>query len=63
MALQRVLRTAQYITGAEHPAIQGLYIRWCEKKAQKIVRPQPPKPKTIFSAAGTGESSPTPTGS
>ena len=35
MALQRVVRTAQYITGTEPPAIQDLYIRRCEKKAQK----------------------------
>jgi hypothetical protein len=35
-ALQRVVRTAQYITGAKLPAIQDLYIRWCQRKAQKL---------------------------
>ena len=28
-ALQRVVRMAQYITGAKLPAIQGLYTRQC----------------------------------
>ena len=37
MALQRVVRTAQYINGAELPAIQDLYTRWCQRKAWKIV--------------------------
>jgi hypothetical protein len=35
IALQRVVRTAQHITGAEVPAIQDLYIRQCERKARK----------------------------
>ena len=35
-ALQRVVCTAQYITGAKHPAIQDLYTRRCQK-ALKIV--------------------------
>ena len=34
-ALQRVVRTAQYITGAKLPAIQDLYTRRCHRKAQK----------------------------
>jgi hypothetical protein len=38
MAIRRVVRTAQYITGAELHAIQDLYIRRCEKKAQKILK-------------------------
>ena len=38
MALQRVVRTAQYITGTELPAIQDLYIRQCEKKVRKMVK-------------------------
>jgi gmma-aminobutyric acid receptor subunit gamma len=46
MALQRVVRTAQTLPGAELPAIQDLYIRKCEKKARKIVKDQ-----TIFSLA------------
>jgi gmma-aminobutyric acid receptor subunit gamma len=37
-ALQRVVRTAQYITGTKLPAIQDLYTRRCQRKAQKIVR-------------------------
>ncbi|KAK6306453.1 hypothetical protein J4Q44_G00233780 [Coregonus suidteri] len=37
-ALQRVVHTAQYITGAKLPAIQDLYTRWCQRKAQKIVK-------------------------
>ena len=37
-ALQRVVGMAQYITGAKLPAIQGLYIRRCQRKAHKIVR-------------------------
>ena len=31
-ALQRVVRTAQYITGAKFPAIQDLYTRRCQWK-------------------------------
>jgi gmma-aminobutyric acid receptor subunit gamma len=37
-ALQRVVRTAQYITGTELPAIQDLYTRWSQRKAIKIVK-------------------------
>jgi hypothetical protein len=32
-ALQRVVQTAQHITGAEFPAIQYLYIMRCQRKA------------------------------
>ena len=32
-ALQRVVRTAQYITGAKLPAGQDLHTRWCPRKA------------------------------
>ena len=35
-ALQRVVRTAQYIE-ANIPAIQDLYTRWCQRKAHEIV--------------------------
>ena len=35
-ALQRVVRTAQYITGAKLPAIQDLYTRHCQRKALKL---------------------------
>ncbi|CDQ84257.1 unnamed protein product [Oncorhynchus mykiss] len=37
-ALQRVVRTAQHITGAKLPAIQDLYTRRCQRKALKIVK-------------------------
>ena len=37
-ALQRVVRTAQYITGAKFPAIQDLYTRQCQRKTLKIVK-------------------------
>ena len=38
MALQRVGRTAQYITGAELTAIQDLYTRRCQRKALKNLK-------------------------
>ena len=37
-ALQRVVRTVQYITGSTLSAIQDLYTRRCQRKAQKIVK-------------------------
>ncbi|KAM9420539.1 meiosis-specific protein MEI4-like isoform 2-T2 [Salvelinus alpinus] len=40
-ALQRVVRTAQYITGAKLPAIQDLYTRRYQRKAIKIQGLQP----------------------
>ena len=42
-AQQREVCTSQYITGAKLPAIQDLYTRWCQRKALKMVRLQPPK--------------------
>jgi hypothetical protein len=36
-ALQRAVRTAQYITGTKLPAIQDLYTRRCQRNALKIV--------------------------
>ena len=36
-ALQSVVRTAQFITGAKLPAIQELYNRRCQRNAHKIV--------------------------
>ena len=36
--LQRVVRKAQYITGAKLPAIHNLYTRRCQRKALKIVK-------------------------
>ena len=46
-ALQRVVRTAQYITETKLPAIQDLCTRPCQRKAQKIVRLQSPKSQTV----------------
>jgi hypothetical protein len=43
-ALQRVVSTAQYITGARSAAIQDLYTRRCRRKDQNMVRLYPPKP-------------------
>ncbi|CDQ88906.1 unnamed protein product [Oncorhynchus mykiss] len=37
-ALQRIVCTAQYTTGAKHPAIQDLYNRRCQREAHKIER-------------------------
>uniref|UniRef100_A0AAZ3S588 Alkylated DNA repair protein AlkB homologue 8 N-terminal domain-containing protein n=1 Tax=Oncorhynchus tshawytscha TaxID=74940 RepID=A0AAZ3S588_ONCTS len=37
-ALQRVVRMAQYITGAKLPAFQDLYTRRCQRKALKMVK-------------------------
>ena len=37
-ALQRVVRTARYITGAELPDIKDLYTRWCQRKAPKRLK-------------------------
>ena len=36
-ALQRVVCTAQYITGAKLPAIHDLYNRQCQRKALKMI--------------------------
>jgi hypothetical protein len=41
-ALERVLHTAQYITGAKLPAIQDIYTRRCQRKALKIVKDHTP---------------------
>jgi hypothetical protein len=37
-ALQRVVRTVQYIAGAKLPDIQDLYTRRCQRKALKTVK-------------------------
>ena len=50
-ALQRVVHTAQYITGAKLPAIQVLYTRRCQRKALKIVN-NSSRPR--HNASGTG---------
>ena len=48
-ALQRVVRTAQYITGAKLPAIQDLYTRRCQRKVQKIVKDSSHQSHRLFS--------------
>jgi hypothetical protein len=35
--LQREVLATQYITGAELPVIQDLYIMWCQREARKTV--------------------------
>ncbi|KAM9399677.1 uncharacterized protein ACWYII_031741 [Salvelinus alpinus] len=60
-ALQRVVRTAQYITGAKLPAIQDRYTRRCQKKALKIVKNPSHPSHRLFSlllpASNTGMTS------
>jgi hypothetical protein len=48
-ALQRVVRTAQYITGAKLSAIQDLYIRRCQSKALNIVKDSSHPSHRLFS--------------
>ena len=54
-ALQRVVRTAQYITGAKLPAIQDIYTRRHQRKNLKIVKDSshpshrcPPRTLTLY---------------
>uniref|UniRef100_A0A4W5NY43 Reverse transcriptase domain-containing protein n=1 Tax=Hucho hucho TaxID=62062 RepID=A0A4W5NY43_9TELE len=47
--LQRVVHTAQYITGAKLPALQNLYTRRCQMKAQKIVKDSSHPSNRLFS--------------
>ena len=53
-ALQRVVRTAQYITGA-NPAIQDLYTRRCQRKALKIVKDSSHPSHRLFSLLPHGK--------
>ena len=48
-ALQRVMRTSQYITGAKRPDIQDLYTRLCQRKAQKLVKDSSHQSHRLFS--------------
>ena len=48
--LQRVVLTAQYITGAKLPAFQILYTRRCQRKALKIVKDSSHPSQSVFSA-------------
>ena len=46
----RLVRMTQYITGAELPAIQDLYTRWCQRKAWNIVKDTHHLSHRMFSA-------------
>ena len=54
-ALHRVVRTAQYITGAKLPAIQDLYTRQCQRKALKIVKDSSHPSHILFSLLPHGK--------
>jgi hypothetical protein len=54
-ALQRVVRMAQYITGAKVTAIQDLYNRRCQRKAHKIVRDSSHPSHRLFSLLPHGK--------
>uniref|UniRef100_A0A8C7WBW6 Reverse transcriptase domain-containing protein n=1 Tax=Oncorhynchus mykiss TaxID=8022 RepID=A0A8C7WBW6_ONCMY len=54
-ALQRVVRTAQYITGAKLPAIQDLYTSRCQRKALKIVKDPSHPSHRLFSLLPHGK--------
>ena len=48
-ALQMLMRTAQYITGAKLPATQDLYTRRCQRKALNIVKDSTHPSHRLFS--------------
>ena len=54
-ALQRVARTAQYITGAKLPTIQDLYSRVSKRKALKIVKDSSHPSHRLFSLLPHGK--------
>jgi hypothetical protein len=54
-ALQRIVDTAQYITGAELPAIQDLYTRRCQMKALKMLKDSSHPSHRIFSLLPHGK--------
>ena len=54
-ALQRVVCTAQYITGAKRPANQDLYTRRCERKALKIIKDSSHPSHRLFSLLPHGK--------
>jgi hypothetical protein len=54
-ALLRVVCTAQYITGTKVPAIQGLYTRRCQRKAQKIGKDSSHPSHRLFSLLPQGK--------
>ena len=53
--LQRVVRTAQYITEAKLPAIKDLYTRRCQRKALKIVKDSSHPSHRLFSLLPLGK--------
>ena len=54
-ALQRLVRTAQYITGAKLPAIQDLYIRRYQRKALKMAKDSSHPSHRLFSLLPHGK--------
>ncbi|KAK6292325.1 hypothetical protein J4Q44_G00369090 [Coregonus suidteri] len=54
-ALQRVVRTAQYITGAKLAAIQDLYTRRCQRKVLQIVKDSSHPSHRLFSLLPHGK--------
>ena len=54
-ALQRVVRTVQYISGAKLPAIQDLYTRRCQRKALNIVKDSNHPSHRLFSLLPHGK--------
>ena len=53
--LQRVVRMAQYITGAQLPAIQDLITRRCQRKALKMVKDPSHPSHRLFSLLPHGK--------
>ena len=54
-ALQRVVRLAQYVTGAKLPAIQDLYSRRCQRKDRKMVKDSSHPGHRLFSLLPQGK--------
>ena len=54
-ALQRVVRTVQYITGNKLPAIQDLYTRRYQRKALKIAKDSSHPSHRLFSLLTHGK--------
>ena len=54
-ALQRVVRTAQYITWAKLPAIQDLYTRQHQRKALELVKDSSHPSHRLFSLLPHGK--------
>jgi hypothetical protein len=54
-ALQRVVQTAQYITGAKLPVNQGLYNRRCQRKTLKMAKDSSHSSHRVFSLLPHGK--------